>query len=496
VPPPHERFQFDTGLILPLLVRALKTRSFVLLIVLGGGITGTLAYLSRPIFQSEVALLYQDANGSNPVGMQRSEGFSPRRIGLTLKETLFSHTLLEKLIVEFGLYGKKVARFGVVAAADEMRNMDLHFVAHEGYTFRISYDSTSPEMAQSVTARAAELLIQAHVNSRVAEVKELERFLDGEKQRIEEELRGRESEFAMFVAKNPEVLDVGTARGGMLAMDNGGAETASLGLEMQALQLRERLSQMRQRPTSSLSSEPFRSGAPREASESRMRAEAELVAAQRELAEKQAQFTEEYPDVKRAKARVETAKARLRHTDEIAVAHPSQAPDSPPAQAQATPSPAPEQGEARLLQQQIDLIEKQMHAVRSHGRGPQVRSGAAAGPDALGRLRAQYIELERRARENRQHLALLEDRQFQAEMQALFTTQGKSADLVVVDPAYKPVAPVRSSRLKIILLGGAISLVLALFIGMLLALRDDRLRHPADLRRFDLPPLLCEIPPP
>lgn len=496
MPSPHERYQFDTGLILSLIARALKTRSFFLLLVLGGGVTGALARMSRPIYQSEVALLYQDTNASNPVAMQRGDGLSPRRMGLALKETIFSHTLLEKLIVEFGLYGKKVASFGVVAAADEMRQKDLHFTAREGYTFRISYDSPSPEVAQSVTARAAELLIQSHVNGRVAEVKKLQSFLDGEKLRIEGELRDRESELAMFVAKNPEVLDVGTARGGILAMDNGGAETASLGLEMQALQLRERLSQMRQRPSSSPLAEASKSGAPREPSESRVRAEAELAAAQRELAEKQALFTEEYPDVKHAKARVEAAKTRLRHVDETVVSPRSQAPDNQPVQAQGVPPPVPEQGEARLLQQQIELVEKQKHAVRSHGHGPPARSGATADPDALGRLRAQYIELERRARESREHLALLENRQFQAEMQALFTTQAKSADLVVVDPAYKPVVPLRSSRLKIILLGSAIALVFAISIGLLLAIRDDRLRTVVDLRRFDLPPLLCEIPPP
>lgn len=492
---PRDRLHLDASLILPLVARTLRTRSFVLLMVLGVAVTGALGYLARPVFQSEVALLYQDRNGANPMGTQRGEGSSPRRIGLTLKEMLFSQAVLEKLAGEFGLYGNKVSRYGMVAAIDEMRKKDLHFATHEGYTFRIAYEASSPDLAQAVTARAGELLIEAHRNSRLAEVKEMGTFLDGEKQRVEDELRERESKLAMFVTKNPEVLTVGTVQGATVDPDTGGADATAIGLEMQALQLKERLSQLRQRPSASAAPDGAKPALPREQSENRAHAETELAAAQRELAEKQAQFTEEYPDVKRARVRVEMAKVRLRHMDEAAASPSPQAPEKLPSPSQRS-SPAPatdEQGETRLLQQQIDLLERQMKAVHSHGRRPPPRAGD---PDALGRLRAQYIELERRARESREHLALLENRQFQAEMQALFATQAKSADIVVVDPALKPVAPVRSPRPKVLLLGAALSLFVAFSVGLLLTIRDDRLRHATDLQRFDLPPLLCEIPPP
>jgi uncharacterized protein involved in exopolysaccharide biosynthesis len=155
-----------------------------------------------------------------------------------------------------------------------------------------------------------------------------------------------------------------------------------------------------------------------------------------------------------------------------------------------------DQSEARLLQQQIELLEKQMRVVRSYGRRTQSRTRPGSDPSTLGRLRAQYLELERLARESREHLALLEDRKFQAEMQALFATQAKRADLVVVNPAFKPVVPLRSHRSKILALGGAVSLLFALSVGLLFAMRDDRLQHAVDIRRFGLPPLLSEIPPP
>ena len=483
---------FDLGLVWSLVCRALKTRSFFFILLLGGGVTGALAFVSRPVYQSEAVLLYQDRTASNPVALQRGDVPSPRRIGLTLQEVLFSHALLEKVIKEFNLYEKTVARLGLVAAVEQMQKRDLHFASREGYTFRVSYDSTSPELAQKVATRATELLIQAHVGARVDDINETQRFLEGERQRSEKELRERESELSLFLAKNPEVVEVGTGRSGAVVPDDGSAAgSASLGYEMQALQLRERLAQLRPQPTSP--GQPMAAN-PRVPNEARTRAEAELAAAQRELAEKQAQFTEEYPDVKRAIVRVESTKARLRRLDEATAAAVSKSNDGHVDQP-AAPA-ASDQGEARLLQQQIELLEKQMRAARSHSRRPQPRAAEATDPSQIGHLRAQYVELERRARESREHLAILEDRHFQAEMQSLFASQGKRADLVVVDPAFRPVAPLRSSRAKTIGLGSALSLLLALALGLLFAIRDDRLRRSADLRRFDLPPLLCEVPPP
>lgn len=486
---PHS--PFDISLIGALLWRAVKRRSFILIFLAGMGTTGYLAFRSRPVYRSEAVLLYQDRNASSPVGLQRNEAMSPRRIGLTLQDMLFSRTSLEKLIKEFSLYDKLVARFGLVAATEEMQKRDLHFSAREGYTFRVSFDSTSPEVAQGVTARATELLIRAHVDARIEEIKEMERFLDGEKKRIEKELHDRESELALFVAKNPSVLELNAGRSAM-GLESAGAETASLSIEMQELQLRERLSQLRLQP--SPTAQTARHAAPREVSEARIRAEAELAAAQRELAEKQTQFTEEHPDVKQAKVRVASAKSRLRQLEEASAAAAPSATDTPSLPAPSFTGGA-ESGEIRLLQQQIELLEKQKRAVRSRGRGTTLRTGPAD-PDQLGRLRAQYVELERRARESREHLALLEDRQFQAEMQTLFTTQSRRADLVVVDPAFKPTVPMRSPRKKVFAIGSAVTMFIALALGILLAIKDDRLRQAADLRRFDLPPLLCEIPPP
>ena len=487
--PPHENPSLSLGLILTIAWRVLRTRSFVAILLLGLVGTGALAYMSQPVYRSEAVLLYQDRGGSNPVAQQDMP--SPRRIAAGLQEMLFSHALLEKLVSEFGLYPGTVARFGLVGAADEMQKHDLFFSApREGYSFRIAFEATTPELAQMVAARASQLLIRAQLDASAQKSEETKSFLDGEKKRAEEELRKRESELAFFAAQHPEAIQVNTAHTGTVFDEGSAPATASLGLEMQALQLRERLNQMHARPAGS--SEPSKAGVPQDLAEVLSRAEAELAAAQHDLADKQSQFTEEYPGVKRAMVRVETAKARLRHLEEKA-AIPLQVPAS------ATQEPATsgaEPAEAQMVREQLALLEKQIRATRSRPRSAAARPEFSGDPAMQGRMRAEYVELEWRARESRERLSLLESRHFQAEMQSMLESQSKRGDLVVLDPAFRPAVPIRSPRLKILLAGVFASLLISLATGLGLVLRDDRLYQASDVRRFGLPTLLAEVPPP
>ena len=485
---PHQHPPIDLGVILTIAGRVLRARSFIAILLLGLLATGTRAYMSRPIYRSEAVLLYQDRGGSNPVAQQDTP--SSRQIGMRLQEMLFSHALLEKLIGELGLYPSIISRFGLVGAVDEMRKKDIHFEAREGYTFRIAFEATTPDLAQLVTARASQLLIRAQLDASAQKAEETKSFLDGEKKRAEEELRKRESELAFFAAQHPEAIATNAVRAETTLDVGASPATASLGLEMQALQLRERLNQMHARPSSQ--TDLSKAGVPQDLAEARSRAETELAAAQHDLAEKQSQFTEEYPGVKRAMVRVETARARLRHLEEKAAI-----PLQVPASATQTPAAsAAEPAEAEMVREQLALVEKQIRATRSRPRSVTARPEFSGDPAMQGRMRAEYVELEWRARESRERLSLLENRQFQAEMQSLLESQIKRSDLVVLDPAFRPAVPIRSPRLKVSLVGAFTSLLIALVAGLGLVLRDDRLYRASDVRRFGLPPLLAEVPPP
>jgi capsular polysaccharide biosynthesis protein len=487
--PPNQHVSIDFRMILTIAGRTLKSRSFIAIVLLGLAATGYWAYMSRPIYRSEAVLLYQDRSSSNPA-VQR-EMPSPRRIAASLQERLFSHALLEKLVSEFGLYPGTVARFGLVGAAEELQKHDLFFSApREGYSFRIAFEATDPDLAKQVAARASQLLIRAQMDVSAQKAEETKSFLDGEKKRAEEELRKRESELAFFAAQHPEAIQVNTARTGTAFDDGSAPSTASLGLEMQALQLRERLSQIQGRPAAS--SDPSRASVPQDLAEARLRAETELATAQHDLADKQSQFTEEYPGVKRAMVRVETAKARLRHLDEK-VAIPLQVPAFA---TQAPAAPGAEPAEAQIVREQLALLEKQIRATRSRPRSAIARPEFSGDPAMQGHMRSEYVELEWRARESRERLSLLENRQFQAEMQSLLESQSKWGDLVVLDPAFRPAAPIRSPRLKVLLAGVFASLLMALATGLGLVLRDDRLYRASDVQRFGLPTLLAEVPPP
>jgi len=108
------------------------------------------AYMSQPVYRQSGAALpgsgWIESGGAARHAVPASDSSLPCR------RCLFSHALLEKLVSEFGLYPGTVARFGLVVTTDSRcRKHDLFFSApREGYSFRIAFEATTPELAQMV----------------------------------------------------------------------------------------------------------------------------------------------------------------------------------------------------------------------------------------------------------------------------------------------------------------------------------------------------------
>ena len=360
MPWPAERSTSDDMRLIPYVAgRMLRTKSFFVVLALGLLATVAAALHTRPVYRSESVLVYQQtkvAGASAPL-----DTAALRRNTLALQAMLLSHARLQKLIEEFALYPGVVGRQGMVAAAEEMRERDLHLSARDASTVRVSFQSTSPDLAQSVTARAAELLVQANADLRRQTAQDAKVYLGKEKERAEQELRSHEAEVAAFVAQHPEVAETATP-------DKGA------------------------------------------------------------------------PAPSAASTSTRTAKALPK------------------------------------------------------GRAATEKSPTT--PAALITLRAQYANLQREARKSRDYRDLLVSDQLQTEVSLLLSSPSTGGDLVLVDPATKPVIPSSSARHKILAEGMAASLLIAIAISLVLVLRDDRLRRAADLRHFGLPTLLCEVPPP
>lgn len=413
----RERPPLDFGLVSVLLRRAVKTRSFVLLLALGVSITGALTFIVHPVFRSEAGLRFRQQAATEPGALQQSERSSPLRMEMELHEMLVSRSIPETLIKEFDLYRKTTSRFGLAAAAEEMRRHDLHLLVRDDGLIRLSFDSSSPELAQAVASRGMALLVQAHTEARSGEVRDMEQFLEEEKRRVEQERRTSESKLASLQTGDSSLAEGDLARAEAIIPEAKAMHSGPSDIAAQLRKLRERQSQLRE-------------------------------GLSRPLADPK---------------------------------------DTGPGS-----SIGRDQQEERALQQQIDLLEKQARSAHPSDGRPKPRTDTPTMPSPL----LEQVEgLKRKERESREHLAILENRQFRAELQSLFMSRTRSAELDVVAPATKPTEPVGLPRSVTIGLGVSASLALALVIGLLIAINDDRLREAADIRRFGLPQLLCEVPP-
>jgi uncharacterized protein involved in exopolysaccharide biosynthesis len=131
--------------------RALRaTRLGALVFVVGLGITAVVILSAKRSYHSETVIMYDRGvrAGALVGGAELSD--SPRQVLVRVQDMLVSRHRLRKAIEEFTLYPEIVAQHGYVDAVDEMRKQ-LKFSAHDGYTFRLSYDSESREQAQNVS---------------------------------------------------------------------------------------------------------------------------------------------------------------------------------------------------------------------------------------------------------------------------------------------------------------------------------------------------------
>jgi hypothetical protein len=485
---------FDLELYTTLAGRALRAPLFYVVALLGLGGTFALRPYIKPVYRSEAVLSYRDRPAHL---LSTTDGISARRVALQLGEMLFARERLQSLITEFNLYPQLVAKRGLPSAVEEMGARRLRLDNREGYSYRLSFEAEDPRLARVVTARAAEMLMAAHARLRREEAVKAKTFLDGEERTAREELRARELDLVRFLAANPAMAVNATAMPvtadaqlRAAQQDEGGSDgRPTLGLEVQAAELKARLGERERAPVAGRAGEGAAGTADPGLLAARAAADAEVDAAQRALVEVQARYTENHPDVRNASAGVVLARERARRAAE-AVSRSER--EGRPVSGQTSSAPSSSGAEAASLRRQLALVEQQIKIVRDYGR-PH-RRGRKLDSQQLARLGAQYADLDRKVREARGRQETLETKRFQASLQATLEVQESDGELVLVDPAFEPFQPARSGRMKVTLLGVALSLALAALLALARVAMSDRLHGGIDLQRFALPLLLVEVP--
>ena len=113
---------------------------------------------------------------------------------------------------------------------------------------------------------------------------------------------------------------------------------------------------------------------------------------------------------------------------------------------------------------------------------------------AIVALETDWQRLSREATEAREHHKQIQDKTFLASVASSSASQGSAGQMLVIDPAYKPLRPVGLGRTRLVLVGLAFIGPLALALAFILALLDDHVYRKADLERLASVPVIGVVP--
>ncbi len=457
----------------------------VLVALAGIGFTVLVVQSRKPAYRSETVIFYREGVKATYLG---PDGPDPlRTLSARLKETLLARSNLEKVVTEFSLFPEVLEKRGMVDAVDRLR-LKITFKARSTDTFAISAEGETREQAQEVTQRLADILVEETTRMRRSQAKLTNEFLDAELKRAEQDVEKAETELAAFLAEHPEFAaeqnTAGGAQGGAAIRERERRSTTTdptlEALERQVPRLRSRLTGKPEQVA------PSATGVPSPALvRQRDQAEQELATARRDLGDKQSRFTEQHPDVRAAATRVSNAEAALRRAEAALLL--------PPAPEPVMEVPATDEAEKAKIRAQLAKIEREIAARR----GAKIGTAADASETAKAIINTEtdWSRLSREKVRAQQRLADLEGKSFRAEMAASSEQGGYSAQIEVLDPAYRPSAPSSPSRLILAVAGlfasVAAGIAAAAARGIVL---DDRVYDMEDIDRMALAPVLVVVP--
>ncbi|AKT37775.1 GumC family protein [Chondromyces crocatus] len=465
----------------------------VIVAVLGAGMTALYVKSRQPAYRSETTILYREGvraalgpDGPDPL----------RTLSGRLKETLLARSNLEKIVTEFELYPDVLQKRGIVDAVDRLRSK-VTFRAKSPDTFAISFEGMTRDEAQIVTARLAELLVEETARVKQSQAKITTEFLIAQQKQAEQELEKADKDLAQFLSQHPEfaqetVQPTGVQSGASIRAEQRRATEGDpmlAALERQIPRLRSQLN-----PAAPAPGSPAAAAAqpPAALTQQKSQADQELASARRDLADKQSRFTDSHPDVRTASTRVATAEAAARRAEQaLASWQPEPPPEAPAAAGTATAKATTNKA---AVQAQLSQLEREISQRKKSQQAQQGQDPSDAAQQIIN-VEAEWSRLTRDQNRARIRLGDLEQKVFRAEMTANSEEGGYAAQIMVLDPAYKPTSPSTPPRSMMALGGLAASFLMGLALaaarGIVL---DDRVYGVEDIERLGLAPVLSVVP--
>ncbi|AKT39870.1 exopolysaccharide transport family protein [Chondromyces crocatus] len=487
-------------------------RSTAIIVALGVTVSLVFALTTKRVWRSETTLLYRETiQTGQPAGTRTA------RLGPKLKDMIYARPKLSSVIEEFGLYPEKTAR-SMVEAVGEMQT-NLGFRSRDSDSYVISFSHHDPMVAQQVTARLADLIIEDYQRENMTSAKMTldfrKRELEGASKQVEEASRL----LATFLADHPQFQwGLGDSPYAPTPQAQGGPVHAPVArpqapavpriVDPELLSLERRMAQVDAKlnpPQAAPAGEAAPPANVAEAQKMRDAAAAAVSAAEAGLADKLRVVTELHPDAVLAKGRLETARRELAHAESAlraargGVRPPSDAPSSLSAEER-----APLERERASLFQQIAARRNRLQADRQGTAAAPAKTpakpAAAAAEGTQEPVVPEVVQLEtewHRLRLNldraRDYLKTSQANERAANMVAEAVESKGETEMAILDPAYLPSRPDKG-RGRVFFVGVALSLMFALGLAGARVLLNDTIYDEADVGALGGLPVLAAMP--
>ena len=397
-----------------------------------------------------------------------------------IREQFSSRSFLERMIIDFRLYGYGTTKGFIMKNALEAMRGNIQIVNESRNTLTISYTDQDPHFAQTMVKRLVDGLIQANVNSRQTKAVVTDQFIDEQRRQVERDLATQEEKIRAFKSTHmgelPDQLAANMTMLQTLQNQLAASETALQQAQEQNRSLEYRLQELNRLKVLSRSLPPANKiqalpqapvAQPPERSISPL--EAQLAAKRAQLLELSAKYTPDHPDVvnltreirdlERRNALAASTSPRDAGTPAPSIAG-NPAPPREPDKSAALPASATSgleldfsvdaaeiRSEAERLRNEIARREKEKALISGQIKAIHDRLNLAPA------LEQEYMALTRDQESLKQQYRALQDKKFQSEMATSIETNRKNDSFKIVDEPNLPEKPAFPNRKQIAFIG-------------------------------------------
>jgi polysaccharide biosynthesis transport protein len=479
-----------------------------MILVLAGA--SVFAWLSPNMYRSETRILVESATLlDDPLSTAANRDRTEERIN-AIRQLLESRTILERIVEEFRLR----AADSSVLVEDQVKYVRnyLEISRASGSIFTMAYIASDPQVAQAITKRLAEILIQTNQNSQKNKAVDKDQFIEQELRQAEADLDAVDDRLKQFKAGHLGELPEQSAAN-MNALSGLHSQLVAIDTALDRFRDQQKTLEFRLQEQRRLR-ELAKSVAPKEnpafpelnGRDTPSPMASLLVTKRAQLAEAAARFTAKHPDVIRLTKEVEDLEQQLRSsTDSADSLTPGGIAPQAASGAQLTGETGRDRessqvelsAEAEISQAKYELDVLGKTIARKEKEREDLIKSIALYQNRLNlapALEQELLGLMREHDAKQKQVENLGTRKFNSQMAANAVSDKKNDIYRILDDASLPERPIFPTRLHILLIGIGISLVVAYGAAMGRELFEPSLSSEDEVTALFKIPVLASIP--